>query len=134
MALGDWPPHCALLKIPGVLSQATGIRVVDFGTAHHQNRLIIHYLGYSERGKWMCVVSPEQMKSECHFSILISVAHYCHRFDCDHDFSRALMLYCTTLKIKVYLPWGEGKTTKVNEAIGFVLNWVSHIPGVTFFT
>lgn len=51
MASGDWPPHCALLKIPGVFSQATSVHVVDFGIAHNQNCFIVHYLGFCERGK-----------------------------------------------------------------------------------
>lgn len=56
MASGDWPSHCALLKIPGIFPQAAGVRVVDFGVAYHQNRFIIHYLGFCERGKWTFVI------------------------------------------------------------------------------
>lgn len=64
MASGDWPPHCALLKIPGVFSQAAGVHVVDFGVAYHQNCFIVHYLGFCERGKWTFVVSSGQIKPQ----------------------------------------------------------------------
>lgn len=59
MAPGDWPPHCALPKILGVFSQVAGVYVVDLGAAHHQNRLIVHYLGYCERGKCSFAVLPD---------------------------------------------------------------------------
>lgn len=50
MAPGGRPSDCALPQVPGVFSQTAAVHLVVTGDPHHQDCVLLHCYGLSQRG------------------------------------------------------------------------------------
>lgn len=51
MAPGDGPADRAVPQVPTVCPSATAFYLVAFGASHHQDCVILHHLGFCQRGE-----------------------------------------------------------------------------------
>lgn len=51
MASGGGASDGAVPEVPGVRAEAAALHLVAAGASHHQDRLVLHHLGLSQRGE-----------------------------------------------------------------------------------
>lgn len=59
MASGGGASDGAVPEVPGLCAEAAALHLVAAGASHHQDRLLLHHLGLSQRGEHRLLVSGD---------------------------------------------------------------------------
>lgn len=51
MAPGDGPVDCAIPQVLAVCASAAALHLVASGASHHQDCVVLHHLGFCQRGE-----------------------------------------------------------------------------------